>query len=590
MSDLMFLKTEDGIALIAAILMIVVFGFIGVAVVSLVGTQGSSAMNEVKSDQAFFIAAGGMQMARYRFETGTPCAGLTNAVPTALGAGSFTTIGTFYNPVSTLVDQPGGISSSTATIPVDSIAGYAPHGRIRIDAESIDYAGTSTDPLVCGAPACFTGAERGAAGTVAAAHANNAPVTQNQCLVRSIGTVGGPFGNSQRVIEVGLVNNGPTVQTGENTISGHPSDTVTLDIPLPTPVDPARAFLLFNTRHNHNEPTGAMLRGQILDANTLRFQQRTNASRPITIRWYVVEYPSGVNVQRGAVNQVDSIPGGQVQTNVTLPTPVASLNQAFVTWSKTPDPDHVTWDDNDPILGELINTTTLQFRATAPADATHTIWWQVIEFTNPADIFVQKGTIGPTAMNQGGPTTQTVTATLPIAVDVSKTFVLVGYRTSGGSDDDVGARMLRAQLTGPTTITIDRATRRNSRIEEITWQAIELRDGSTVQHGSEIFPNSDPQEIVNLATPVDMTRSVSFASVQPAAGQSMGRSPYAPNNNSDSDYVGVGSVTMALSPAGDQITMDRSNTNSSADIGWFVVEFGSGGGGQPRIDWIERFQ
>ncbi|MCG3114776.1 MAG: hypothetical protein LLH30_03765 [Candidatus Manganitrophus sp. SA1] len=588
MSHFLIIETERGIALIAAVFLIVVFGFLGVSVVSLVGTQGFSAMNEVRSDQAFFIAAGGMQMARYQFETGTPCAGLTNAVPTALGAGSFTTVGTAYNPVSTLVDQAGGINSSAATIPVDAIAGYAPHGRIRIDAESIDYTGTSTDALVCGAPACFTGAERGADGTTAAAHANNAQVTQNQCLIRSIGTVGGPLGNSQRVIEVGLSNSGPSVQTGENTISGHPSDTVTLDIPLPTPVDPTRAFLLFNTRHNHNEPTGAMLRGQILDANTIRFQQRTNASRPITIRWYVVAYPSGVNVQRGSIIQSNAVVNvGAAQGFAG----VSSLSQAFVTWSKTPDPDHVTWDNNDPILGELTSSTNLQFRAT-DADNTHTIWWQVIEFTNPADIFVQKGTIGPTAMNQGGPTTQTVTATLPIAVDVSKTFVLVGYRTSRGQDEDdiVGARMLRAQLTGPTTITIDRATRRTARIEEITWQAIELRDGSNVQHGSETFPNSDPLETVNLATPVDVTRSVAFASVQPAAGQSMGRSPYAPNNGSDSDYVGVGSVTMALSPAGDQITMQRSNTNSSADLGWFVVEFGSGGGGQPRIDWIERFQ
>lgn len=65
MNSLVILKTEQGIALIAAIFFVVVFGFIGVAVVSLVNTQGFSAMNEVKSDQAFFIAEGGAELAQF---------------------------------------------------------------------------------------------------------------------------------------------------------------------------------------------------------------------------------------------------------------------------------------------------------------------------------------------------------------------------------------------------------------------------------------------------------------------------------------------------------------------------------------------
>lgn len=64
MSDLLVLKTERGIALIAAVFLIVVFGFLGVTVVSLVGTQGFSAMNEVKSDQAFFVAEGGTEFSQ----------------------------------------------------------------------------------------------------------------------------------------------------------------------------------------------------------------------------------------------------------------------------------------------------------------------------------------------------------------------------------------------------------------------------------------------------------------------------------------------------------------------------------------------
>lgn len=580
MNYLLILKTEAGIALIAAIFLIVVFGFLSVAVVSLVSTQGFSAMNELKSDQALFIAEGGMERALYLFQNGTACAALTNAVPTSLGVGSFTTVGTLYRPASTLINQAGGINNAVTTITVDSTAGYAPYGRIRIDSELIDYTGMTATS--------FTGARRGIGGTTAAAHADNTPVAQNQCRVRSIGTVAGPVGNSQRIVESNVVNS-PTVQTGTVTIAGNPSPT--LNVALATAVDPVRAFLIFNTRHNSNRPVGSMVRGQILNANTIQFQQATNANLPIDIRWYVVEYFSGVTVQRGSVNQVDSIIATSplTETNVALPTAVSALNRAFVTWSKTPDPVNSSWSDDDPILGELINTTTLQFRSSQANGApNHTIWWQVIDFPNPAelDVNVQKGTIPATAMPAGGITN----LTRPLAaVNVNKTFVLVGYRASGGSDADVGSRMLRAQLTNATTITIDRGTAVGGTIDEITWQAIEFRDNTLVQGGSRNFPNGNNQQLVNLGTPVDVTRSIAFASVQAVAGQSMGRTPYAPGGGNDADFTGVGSVTMGLIPAAGpatQIQMDRNSTVSSSDIGWFVAQFDR----KPRFEWTEVFQ
>jgi hypothetical protein len=129
--------------------------------------------------------------------------------------------------------------------------------------------------------------------------------------------------------------------------------------------------------------------------------------------------------------------------------------------------------------------------------------------------------------------------------------------------------MLRARLTGPTTIDIDRSTNGtpDEPIPAIGWQAIELRDGSRVQSGSENFPVATGTRTVTLGTSVDPTAAVAFASVQPAGGQNMGRTPYTAN-----DILGVGSVTMALtSPT--QVTMIRNKTADTADIGWFVVHF-----------------
>ena len=233
-----------------------------------------------------------------------------------------------------------------------------------------------------------------------------------------------------------------SVQSGTATISSN-GTTNTLTVPI-TSVDPSKSFLIFQTRHDGNRPVNSMIRGRIATATSVEFVRVSNEVAPgvpIDIQWYVVEHPR-VAVQRGEV--------AQTAATINVPiTPVASLSQAFVTWSKTSAAGDSNWSTDDPLVAELTTTSNLQFRVNGAA-STHVIWWQVVEFTNAADINVQKGSTSLLG------TALSTTATLSTPVDVTKTFVLAGYRTAG-TGADVGTRMLRAQLTSSTTIQIDRS-------------------------------------------------------------------------------------------------------------------------------------
>jgi hypothetical protein len=322
-----------------------------------------------------------------------------------------------------------------------------------------------------------------------------------------------------------------------------------------SPVNMSKSFLIFNTRHSSNRPVGSEISGRIATPSSLEFVRVTDQipPNPIDIQWYVVEYDSGVRVQRGQVFETSST----IDVSIN---PIALIDQAFVTWSKTPGLGDQFWNYDDPIVGELTSQTNLQFRISSSSVA-HIIWWQVVEFTKPGSVDVQRGSI--TTMTG---TSTSANATLSRPVDVNKTFVLTGFQTPDAGAD-VGARMLRAQLINSTTIMVDRGISGDpDDIPEISWQAVELRDCGRVLAGSEHLGVGVNRSVIPLATAVDTNRSVAFASVQPVSGQSMGRTTYAGD-----DVIGVASVTMALSPT--QVIMERSNTSGDADIGWFVVEF-----------------
>jgi fibronectin-binding autotransporter adhesin len=342
------------------------------------------------------------------------------------------------------------------------------------------------------------------------------------------------------------------VQSGTLTSTGNGTNTVTLG----AGVNPTNSFLIFNTRHNSPVPGGSMIGGIITSSNSVQFVRATTETSTMNIQWYVVEYAAGVRVQRGEVNQTN--------TTINIPlSPVSAVNQAFVTWSKTPDPAETAFTDSDPLVGQITSTTNLQFRVGAAPSSVPVIYWQVVEFQNPASISVQTDSV----TNLTG-TNLLATDTLPAPVNTNSTFLLTGYRTSG-SGTSIGARMLRAQLTGASTVTFDRdISGAPDNVSEIFWQAVQLNDGSSVQGGSVNFTNGVAETNVTLIS-LNTNRAAAFASVQPAGGQNTGRSP------STGTVLGVGSATLALTSIS-QLTLDRNNTSDQLDAGWFVVGFGPG--------------
>ncbi|MDH3452227.1 MAG: hypothetical protein OEN20_07375, partial [Gammaproteobacteria bacterium] len=331
-----------------------------------------------------------------------------------------------------------------------------------------------------------------------------------------------------------------SVQSGSVTVAAAGTTTVAMFA-----VDPARSVLFFSTRHASDVPANAMLRGRLASGTTLEFVSA--GAGPITVQWYVAQFAYGVSVQRGAATQT--------ATTLNVPiSPVSALAQAFVTWSKTPAGGDLAIDADDPVIVDLTAVNNLQIR-TAQANPAHVIWWQVVEFTDPADIRVQRGS---TAMT--GTSTQVSQNIATVALGSS--FVLAGFNTSG-SGNDIDTRTLSAEFQNASRIRFRREDSGDD-ITEIAWQVVELLDGTTVERGTANF--NAAQTVRTSPFSGDVTRAVAFASVQAAAGQSLGRTRY-----DSAATLGVASASVTLSAT--QLTIERALGGDQARIDWFIVEF-----------------
>jgi len=189
-------RQRGGVLMVSAIVLVVIVSSLVVTLAYITSAGLSSGAGHNESAQAYAAARSGIEYATMQYANGTACASI-NASNQAVGLAAFSVAGTAYTPSAVNVT----IDATQTFIPVSSLTGYAPSGRVRVEFEEIDYAATSTSSSACGGAApCLLVSRRGAGGTTASAHAAQ-PANQDVCHVRSTGTAGSATRYIDRVMQ-----------------------------------------------------------------------------------------------------------------------------------------------------------------------------------------------------------------------------------------------------------------------------------------------------------------------------------------------------------------------------------------------------
>ena len=334
---------------------------------------------------------------------------------------------------------------------------------------------------------------------------------------------------------------GPNVQNGAATLAAGDS-TVNVTI---TSVITARSFLLLSARFNNAQPGQSQITGTLLDSTTLRFQRVVSTGAPaITIEWYLAEFLSGVSVQRGS----ETNPG----TTVNVPLSAVDVTRSFPIVSYRSQGS--TYDGNDFIKSKITSSTNLELSLQVSAgDPLSVVEWQVVSYTSAK---IQTGDIAFATTD--GSRTATLTA-----VNTAKAWLMFSYNSADGTAANIGQKMVRGVVTNGNTLTFDRAL--TGQAMTLTWYLVEFTDDTRVQSGSAAFSSGTTQVDAPI-TSVDSTRTIASAG---AIRYNGGKTPY----NAD-DNPGTATVTLDLTSV-TNLRLIRALTGSqTADVGWFVVEFG----------------
>jgi len=259
-----------------------------------------------------------------------------------------------------------------------------------------------------------------------------------------------------------------SVQRGVTTLAASEA-TVTIDA-----VDMSRSILFTSASCNGSAANEYMGAAELVDAATVSFTRfRDSGKDPIIFAWQVVEFESGVFVQRGADKTGN-------QKDVTLPV-LVDPSKSFPL---------MTYHHNGGVLGkddsaviDLVAADTLQFRM-GKSNKGGIGRWQLVQYD---DCFVQR-----------------IAATLPDGVDAldipitavnpTKSMVVSSHTITGNIN---ATDLPLVRLNGAENLRIERIS--NSREMEIVAFVVTFLDDTTVVHGQATLTGASTTTTVELA-------------------------------------------------------------------------------------------
>ncbi len=287
----------------------------------------------------------------------------------------------------------------------------------------------------------------------------------------------------------------------------------------------------------------------------LRLQRITHGSRSIVVKVEVVEFSSGVTVQRGTSSYTTLLTGTASITAV-------DLSKAFLVFTARGSASASRAPKDAFVRGQFNSTTQLGFDrnndVSAPADDV-TVWYYVVEDTDGALFDVQTVSI---SQGSGVTTTNTTIS----SVDMSASIVVAsanGAAASAGLNSE-GYSYLQS-ATNVRTIRTNSTTNTDDHVAYV----IEFLDGTTVQRGirttnTGTAGDADRSETVAITT-VDTTKSIAKWTECSRTVRS-GRNVIYNGSNVHSLEITAGGASITIAYRG-------SGTASEVEAAWEVVTF-----------------
>lgn len=357
-------------------------------------------------------------------------------------------------------------------------------------------------------------------------------------------------------------------------------------------VDVARTFVLAGYRTLSRSTTAgvgtAMIRARLTDATTITFDRQSSTPGDVTTdsAWTTgLTHTCGAGSDRLLVFAVGYENASDVGVS-TVTYGGQSLTKIAGAVVGTADRVEL-WYLNEAGIGSASNTTfTVTWGGTAPTNPMYAAGsYANVYQTTP---IAQSNTATAAAAT---PNPITTSATVPVhglAVGAAIAGSNGSYTWNGGWTEatdqtagttttlstaehlaaSTGSDTASATHSGPNqqAVTIAALNPAYPDVDEITWQAVTLTDGSTVRSGSSSFTTGVSQVVEAIDPVANPNHSIAFATVQAIGGQTGGAAAYTTD-----DVMGEGQATLAL--GGSTLTLDRGSALAAANVGWSVVEF-----------------
>jgi hypothetical protein len=332
------------------------------------------------------------------------------------------------------------------------------------------------------------------------------------------------------------------VQSGSATFPELASE---LLVPI-QPVEMSHAILLFGVSFAEGIPADSQIAGQLASPGQLRFQRfAASSDAPVMVRWYVAEFQSCVQVQRGTTSS--SAP----TQDIALPQPV-DLATSFPVLSFRGSGTFYGVDDT--VQARISSPTTLTLSGSPNADPA--IDWQVVSFETAA---VQTGNtvLGPNEMVK--------TVDLEQGFDPDSTWLLFSYALSGmpAGGSPGGAILVTGTTLGTSKLSFERQGTGGT--VSLAWYAVSFTHGARVSRGTLELVKGQAEAFTTLPG-FDPARSVATAGGLYQRGGSI---LY--------DLVGIApgsaQLTIAASQTLPTLAVSRGASQAPATFNWFAVEF-----------------